>query len=169
MTELVKKKSTNWLIAGTWWEFTGTLKKQGLDWIGLDCGNLDHIVLAQTCILYTHTLIAEVNRKINLLSWASMNTAYYNLGLSQGGILSFVSNESWSTKLIKYHGLKAFSCKQLNKLIILVVLLCPLYSTSIVYAIFKKHKIIKMAFVSICQHMHEQFIFFASTSWNQWR
>ena len=47
---------------------------------------------------------------------------------------------------------------------ILVVLLCPLYSTSIVYAIFKKHKIIKMAFVSICQHMHEQFIFFASTS-----
>ena len=132
--------------------------------IGLDCGNLDHIVLAQRCILYTHTLIAEVNRKINLLSWASMNTAYYNLGLSQGGIFSFVSNGSWSTKLIKYHGLKAFSCKQLNKLIILVVLLRPLYSTSIVYAIFKKHKIIKMAFVSICQHMHEQFIFFASTS-----
>ena len=38
--------------------------------------------------IYTHTLIAEVNRKINLLSWASMNTAYYNLGLSQGGIFS---------------------------------------------------------------------------------
>ena len=55
-----------------------------------------------------------------------------------------VLNGSWSTKLIKYHGLNAFSCKQLHKLIILVVLLCPLYS--IVYAIFEKHKnIIKMA------------------------
>ena len=72
-----------------------------------------------------------------------------------------VLNGSWSTKLIKYHGLKAFSRKQLNKLIILVVLLCPLYSIVYNYAIFEKHKIIKMAFVSICQHMHEQFIFFA--------
>ena len=62
------------------------LKKPRLDWIGLDCGNLDQIVLAQRCILYTHKLTAEVIRKINLLSWASMNTAYYNLGLSQGGI-----------------------------------------------------------------------------------
>ena len=70
-------------------------------------------------------------------------------GLSQGGIF-IVLNGSWSTKLIKYHGLKAFSHQQLNKSIILVVLLCPLYS--IVYAIFEKHKIIKMAFVSICQH-----------------
>ena len=33
------------------------------------------LFLAQRCI-YTHTLIAEVNRKTNLLSWASMNTAY---------------------------------------------------------------------------------------------
>ena len=41
---------------------------------GLDCGKLDQIVLAQRCI-YTHTLIAEVTRKMNLLSWASMNTA----------------------------------------------------------------------------------------------
>ena len=41
---------------------------------GLDCGKLDQIVLAQRCI-YTHTLIAVVNRKMNLLSWASMNTA----------------------------------------------------------------------------------------------
>ena len=54
---------------------------------GLDCGKLDQIVLAQRCI-YTHTLITEVNKKINLLSWANMNTAYYNLGLSQGGIFS---------------------------------------------------------------------------------
>ena len=110
------------------------------------CGNRDQIVLAQRYInIYTHTLIAEVNRKINLLSWASMNTAYG--ALSQGGIF-IVLNGSWSTRLIKYHGLKAFSRKQLNKLIILVVLLFPLYS--IVYAVFEKHKIIKMAFVSIC-------------------
>ena len=34
-------------------------------------------------------------------------------GLSQGGIF-IVLNGSWSTKLIKYHGLKAFSRKQLN-------------------------------------------------------
>ena len=54
---------------------------------GLDCGKLDQIVLAQRCI-YTHTLITEVNKKINLLSWANMNAAYYNLGLSQGGIFS---------------------------------------------------------------------------------
>ena len=53
-------------------------------------------------------------------------------------VSSLVSNESWSTKLIKYRGLKAFLCKQLNKLIILVVLLCPLYS--IVYSIFEKQK-----------------------------
>ena len=63
------------------------LNKPVLDWTRLDCGNLDQIVLAQRCI-YTHTLIAMVNRKINLLSWASMNTAYYNLGLSQGDIFS---------------------------------------------------------------------------------
>ena len=87
MRELVKEKSTNWHVAGTWWEFTGTLKKPRLDWIWLDCGNLDQIVLAQRCI-YTHTLIADVNWKTNLLSWASMNTAYYDLGLSQGGIFT---------------------------------------------------------------------------------
>ena len=55
--------------------------------IGLNCGNLDQFFLAQRCI-YTHKLIAEVNRKINLLLRASMNTAYYNLVLSQNGILS---------------------------------------------------------------------------------
>ena len=135
--------------------------------IGLDCGNLDQIVLAQRCI-YTHTLIAEANRKINLLSWASMNTAYHNLGLSQGDIF-WVSNGSWSTKLIKYHGLKAFSRKQLNKLIILVVLLCPLYS--IVYAIFEKHKnIIKMAlmwaFASTC--MSTSYFLLLKHKLNQW-
>ena len=53
-------------------------------------------------------------------------------------VASLVLNGSWSTKLIKNHGLNAFSCKQLNKLIIPVVLLCPLYS--IVYGIFKKQK-----------------------------
>ena len=54
---------------------------------------------------------------------------------------SLVLNGSWSTKLIKYHGLNAFSRKQLNKLITPVVLLCPLklqYSIKL-YAIFKKH------------------------------
>ena len=45
------------------------LNKPVLDWTGLDCGKLDQIVLVQRCI-YTHTLITEVNRKINLLSWA---------------------------------------------------------------------------------------------------
>ena len=70
-TELVKEKSTNWHVAGTWWEFTGMLNKPVLDWTGLDCGKLDQIVLVQRCI-YTHTLITEVNRNINLLSWASM-------------------------------------------------------------------------------------------------
>ena len=65
------------------------LKKPALDWIGLDCGNLDQIVLAVLSI-YTHTLIAEVNMKIiNLLSYlTSMNTAYYNLVSSQGVIFS---------------------------------------------------------------------------------
>ena len=95
---------------------------------GLDCGKLDQIVLAERCI-YTHTLITEVNRKINLLSWASMG--YHK-------VASLVSNGSWSIKLIKYHEFKVFSRKKLNKLMILVVLLCPLYS--IVCAIFKKQK-----------------------------
>ena len=100
---------------------------------------MDQIVLAQRCI-YTPTLIAEVNRKINLLSWASMNTAYYNLGLSQGGIFSLELELVYKLKLIGYHGFKAFSRKQqvLNKLKILAVLLCPLYS--IVYAVFEKYK-----------------------------
>ena len=30
------------------------LKKPALDWIGLDCGNLDQIVLAQRCIVYIY-------------------------------------------------------------------------------------------------------------------
>ena len=136
--EEIKKLTCSWYMMRVHRDVEKTRNK--LDWT---VETWIRLFLAQRCI-YTHTLIAEVNRKTNLLSWASMNTAYYNLGLSQGGILSLVSNGSWSTKLIKYHGLKAFSCKQLNKSIILVVLLCPLYS--IVYAIFEKHKnIIKMA------------------------
>ena len=127
----------------SWWKFydwtcQGEINKLTCSWYmmrvhrdveqtstGLDCGKLDQIVLAQRCI-YTHTLITEVNKKINLLSWANMNTAYYNLGYHK--VASLVSNGSWSIKLIKYHEFKVFSCKKLNKLIILVVLLCPLYS-----------------------------------------
>ena len=128
------------------------------------------LFLAQRCI-YTYTLITEVNRKINLLSWASMNTAYYNLGLSQGGIFSLELELVHKLKLIEYHGFKAFSRKQqvLNKLKILVVLLCPL--NSIVYAVFKKHKNNQNGLnVSICEHMHEHFIFFAALKdkLNQW-
>ena len=120
------------------------------------------LVVAQRCI-YTPTLIAEVNRKTNLLSWASMNTAYYNLGLSQGGIFSLELELVYKLKLIGYHGFKTFSRKQqvLNKLKILAVLLCPLYS--IVYAVFEKHKNNQNGLnVSICEHMHEHFIFFAA-------
>ena len=102
------------------------LKKPALDWIGLDCGNLDQIVLAQRCIVYIYPHINSRGQQeefINLLSYlTSMNRAYYNL------VSSLASNGSWCTKLVKYHGLKAFSCEQLNKLIILVVLLCSLYT-----------------------------------------
>ena len=69
------------------------LKKPALDWIGLDCGNLDQIVLAQRCIVYLYPHInsrgQQEDYKLNLLSYlTSMNTAYYNLVSSQGVIFS---------------------------------------------------------------------------------
>ena len=145
MTELVKKESTNWRVLVHDESSQGRWKDQ--EWTGLVCGNRDQIVLAQRYIyIYTQTLIAEVNRK-TLLTFMGQYEHSIWPGYHKVASLE-VLNGSWSTKLIKYHGLKAFSRKQLNKLIILVVLLCPLYS--IVYAIFKKQKISKMAFVSIC-------------------
>ena len=68
------------------------LKKPALDWIGLDCGNLDQIVLAQRCIVYIYPHINSRGQQeefINLLSYlTSMNRAYYNLVSSQGVIFS---------------------------------------------------------------------------------
>ena len=58
-------------------------------------------------------------------------------GLSQGGIFSLQWELVYKTDKI-HHEFKVFSRKKLSKLMILVVLLCPLYS--IVYPIFKKQK-----------------------------
>ena len=52
------------------------VEKTGMDWIALCKLGSDRSSPEIYLYIYTHILIAEVNRKTNLLSWASMNTAY---------------------------------------------------------------------------------------------
>ena len=52
------------------------VEKTGMDWIALCKPGSDRSSPEIYLYIYTHILIAEVNRKTNLLSWASMNTAY---------------------------------------------------------------------------------------------
>ena len=68
--EEIKKLTCRWYMMRVHRDVEKTRNK--LDWT---VETWIRLFLAQRCI-YTHILIAEVNRKTNLLSWASMNPAY---------------------------------------------------------------------------------------------